>query len=146
MVLSLVVFVWLKSRLLVTPTGEQIGAAPNTARQTTAQQTDSAAGSSTGSLVTWIAVFAVLFGVLYKVAEIDLIGSFIFSLTVAGPGYIISDRSLSSVEKARIWVIYIIAFFVIFFWAAFEQAGASLTYFAEEQDRKSTRLNSSHRL
>jgi POT family proton-dependent oligopeptide transporter len=86
--------------------------------------------------VTWIAVFAVLFGVLYKVAEIDLIGSFIFSLTVAGPGYIISDRSLSSVEKARIWVIYIIAFFVIFFWAAFEQAGASLTYFAEEQTQR----------
>jgi POT family proton-dependent oligopeptide transporter len=136
MVLSLVVFVWLKSRLLVTPTGEQIGAAPNTARQTTAQQTDGASGSSTGSLVTWIAVIAVLFGVLYKVAKIDLIGSFIFSLTVAGPGYIISDRSLSSVEKARIWVIYIIAFFVIFFWAAFEQAGASLTYFAEEQTQR----------
>jgi POT family proton-dependent oligopeptide transporter len=136
MVLSLVVFVWLKSRLLVTPTGEQIGAAPNTARQTAAQKTDGASGSSTGSLVTWIAVFAVLFGVLYKVAEIDLIGSFIFSLTVAGPGYIISDRSLSSVEKARIWVIYIIAFFVIFFWAAFEQAGASLTYFAEEQTQR----------
>lgn len=33
-------------------------------------------------------------------------------------------------------MIYIIAFFVIFFWAAFEQAGISLTYFAEEQTRR----------
>jgi len=30
-------------------------------------------------------------------------------------------------------VIFILAFFVIFFWAAFEQAGVSLTFFAEEQ-------------
>ena len=29
--------------------------------------------------------------------------------------------------------IFIMAFFVIFFWAAFEQAGISLTFFAEEQ-------------
>jgi POT family proton-dependent oligopeptide transporter len=33
-------------------------------------------------------------------------------------------------------VIYIISFFVIFFWAAFEQAGASLTFFAEEQTNR----------
>jgi POT family proton-dependent oligopeptide transporter len=37
------------------------------------------------------------------------------------------------VERDRIWVIIIMAFFVICFWAAFEQAGASLTFFAEEQ-------------
>ncbi|NDA64674.1 MAG: MFS transporter, partial [Chitinophagia bacterium] len=54
----------------------------------------------------------------------------------AAPGFIISDRSLTKIEKQRIWVIYIIAFFVIFFWAAFEQAGASLTFFAEEQTNR----------
>jgi dipeptide/tripeptide permease len=62
-----------------------------------------------------------------------VIGSFIFSLSIAAPGFIISDRSLTKIEKQRIWVIYIVAFFVIFFWAAFEQAGAALTFFAEEQ-------------
>jgi POT family proton-dependent oligopeptide transporter len=66
----------------------------------------------------------------------DIIGSFIFSLTIAAPGFIISDPTLSKVEKERIWVIYIVAFFVIFFWSAFEQAGASLTYFAEEQTNR----------
>src|SRR5690606_4578888 len=67
---------------------------------------------------------------------LDLIGSFIFSLTLAAPGYIIMDPSLSKVERQRIWVIYISAFFVIFFWSAFEQAGASLTFFAEEQTNR----------
>lgn len=42
-------------------------------------------------------------------------------------------EKLSKVEKQRIAVIFILAFFVIFFWAAFEQAGVSLTFFAEEQ-------------
>jgi POT family proton-dependent oligopeptide transporter len=33
----------------------------------------------------------------------------------------------------RVAVIFILSFFVIFFWAAFEQAGASLTVFADRQ-------------
>ena len=49
------------------------------------------------------------------------------------PAFIITDHSLSSKERTRIWVIYIIAFFVIFFWSAFEQAGVSLTFFADKQ-------------
>jgi len=36
------------------------------------------------------------------------------------------------VEKQRILVIVILAFFGIFFWAAFEQAGVSLTFLAEQ--------------
>ncbi len=38
---------------------------------------------------------------------------------------------LTKIEKERIAVIFILAFFVIFFWAAFEQAGVSLTFFAD---------------
>ena len=36
-------------------------------------------------------------------------------------------------ERQRIWVIYIVSFFIIFFWAAFEQAGSSLTFIASNQ-------------
>src|SRR6185369_8131106 len=68
--------------------------------------------------------------------DFDLIGSIIFSMAVAIPGLIISDRSLTLVERQRIWVIFILCFFVIFFWSAFEQAGASLTFFAEEQTNR----------
>ena len=38
---------------------------------------------------------------------------------------------LTREEKQRIAVIFIVAFFVIFFWAAFEQAGASMNLFAD---------------
>ena len=63
----------------------------------------------------------------------DWIGSIIYATTIVIPITIITDRSLTRTEKTRIGVIYIIAFFVIFFWAAYEQAGASLTFFADEQ-------------
>jgi POT family proton-dependent oligopeptide transporter len=33
-------------------------------------------------------------------------------------------------------VIFCVSFFVVFFWSAFEQAGASLTFFAEEQTQR----------
>jgi POT family proton-dependent oligopeptide transporter len=46
---------------------------------------------------------------------------------------IMTDKSLSKKEKQKVSVIFIVAFFVIFFWSAFEQAGASLTFFADEQ-------------
>jgi POT family proton-dependent oligopeptide transporter len=50
--------------------------------------------------------------------------------------FIFSDKSLTPNDKRRIGVIFIVAFFVIFFWSAFEQAGASLTFFAEEQTQR----------
>jgi POT family proton-dependent oligopeptide transporter len=40
---------------------------------------------------------------------------------------------LTKIERDRILVIYIISFFIIFFWAAFEQAGSSLTFIADYQ-------------
>ncbi len=48
-------------------------------------------------------------------------------------GLIISDTSLTKIERDRIIVIYIVSFFIIFFWAAFEQAGSSLTFIADNQ-------------
>jgi POT family proton-dependent oligopeptide transporter len=52
-------------------------------------------------------------------------------------GFIIfSDKTLSTIEKQRVAVIFSVSFFVIFFWSAFEQAGASLTFFAEEQTQR----------
>ncbi|MBM3412396.1 MAG: peptide MFS transporter [Bacteroidetes bacterium] len=52
-------------------------------------------------------------------------------------GYVIfSDKTLSTIEKQRVAVIFSVSFFVVFFWSAFEQAGASLTFFAEEQTQR----------
>ncbi|MSP57673.1 MAG: MFS transporter [Flavobacteriaceae bacterium] len=131
MCLSLVLFISLKNKYIVTPEGEQIGDKPNSAREI--KGADQSTTVNNNAVLLWISVFAGLFFLFFFQLEMDLIACFIFSLTIAAPGYIITDPTLSKIERQRIWVIYIAAFFVIFFWAAFEQAGASLTYFAEEQ-------------
>ncbi|MBD8387726.1 peptide MFS transporter [Dysgonomonas sp. BGC7] len=145
MLLGVVVFSLLKDKYIKTPEGEPIGVIPNSKdekRQIVESQpfgdipADEKKTSKAKIAIIWSAVWIVLFYILYSIIETDFIGSVIFSLAVVAPGFIISDPSLTKIERSRIWVIYIIAFFVIFFWAAFEQAGASLTYFAEEQTNR----------
>ena len=68
-------------------------------------------------------VFSYLFYLL--LGSISLIALLIFS-----------DKTLSALEKKKVSVIFVVSFFVIFFWSAFEQAGASLTFFAEEQTNR----------
>lgn len=43
----------------------------------------------------------------------------------------IENKPLTKVEKQRIAVIFVLSGFGVFFWSAFEQAGSSLTLFAE---------------
>lgn len=48
------------------------------------------------------------------------------------PGAVHTDHApLSRVERDRITALLVMAFFVVFFWLAFEQAGSSMTVFAE---------------
>ncbi len=49
----------------------------------------------------------------------------------AADGSIIAQEPLTREEKERVAVIFIMAFFIIFFWSAFEQAGSSLTLFTD---------------
>ncbi len=53
------------------------------------------------------------------------------------PFLIYSDKSLTKDEKNKVAVIIAVCFFVIFFWSAYEQTGASLTFFADEQTDRS---------
>jgi POT family proton-dependent oligopeptide transporter len=66
--------------------------------------------------------------------------SYIFYLLIvciiAIPAIIYSDKSLTAIEKSKVAVIIVVCFFVIFFWSAFEQTGASLTFFANEQTNR----------
>ncbi len=136
MVISTSIFVWLKNHYIVSPEGEAIGAVPNANRNEAKTNTEKTKSDFTQQQVfTWLSIEVALFVLFYFLGQ-GVIGSFIFSLSIAAPGFIISDKSLTKEEKERIWVIYIVAFFVIFFWAAFEQAGASLTFFAAEQTNR----------
>ena len=67
----------------------------------------------------------------------DWVSIGIFTACIVFPVLVLLDGSLTKIERSRIFVIYIVAFFVIFFWAAYEQAGASLTLFADEQTDRS---------
>jgi POT family proton-dependent oligopeptide transporter len=66
--------------------------------------------------------------------------SYLFYLLIACfviiPLIIYTDSSLTKDEKNKVAVIVSVCFFVIFFWAAFEQTGASLTFFANEQTNR----------
>lgn len=134
MTISTILFVWLKDHYIVTPEGEAIGSKPNRAREVVESDT-TPSDFTTKQILTWAGIELALFSLFFYLDQ-GVIGSFIFSLSIAAPGFIISDKSLTKIEKQRISVIYIVAFFVIFFWAAFEQAGASLTFFAEEQTNR----------
>lgn len=147
MIISVVTFELRKNKVLVTPTGEQIGVVPNKQRLSAEElgSTDGKKSNSNlfiGILVGIIVLVLLRFFVFIADDEttIDVVNNYIsaaiFAVSIAIPLIIITDKSLNKVEKQRIAVIYIVAFFVIFFWAAFEQAGASLTFFAAEQTNR----------
>lgn len=145
MVISVVVFVALKDKYLVTPDGKAIGLPP--AISELRHQKDEAAAKAAhkdlqaeipnSPLRLWGCIIGaiVLFVVFAWSSESfnDYISASIYALSIALPVFIITDRGLSKKEKMHIGVIYIIALFVIFFWSAFEQAGSSLTLFADKQ-------------
>ncbi|MEE1082855.1 MAG: peptide MFS transporter [Paludibacteraceae bacterium] len=139
MIIGVVSF-WLgKEKYLVTPEGEEIGGVPSISESTLMLEShvDETSSSQIHTDESKIGLFVLLevlvFGLLYWLFDGDYIGALIYSLSCVVPVYIITDKTLVKDEKRNILVIYILAFFVVFFWAAFEQAGASLTYFAEEQ-------------
>lgn len=131
MIISILSFELLKNKFIVTPTGEGVGMVP--ARQELTESDANAPKMPLTQMLIWAIASLGLFAALYHLLDLGVVGATIFSITIIAPMAIITDKSLTFIEKQRIGVIYILAFFVIFFWAAFEQAGASLTFFAEEQ-------------
>jgi len=123
MVVSVISFEVLKNKLLKTPDGESVGMPK--------AKMDLKTGLiilGTIGMIFFLLNFKTMFHTDY-----DIIAYLIYASIVVMPIIIYSDKSLQNDEKQRISVIFILAFFVIFFWACFEQAGASLTLFADTQ-------------
>jgi proton-dependent oligopeptide transporter, POT family len=141
MLLSLVLFSGWKNKYLVSPAGDQIGVVAAHKDNANKSVKDDAPAKSMKenivALLLWGLGAVGVFSIFHFALNFDIIGAAIFSVSIIIPSYVISDRSLTKIERQRIWVIYIIAFFVIFFWSAFEQAGAALTIFADEQTNRS---------
>lgn len=155
MLISVVIFEFLKNKYLCTPEGDHIGLSPDkdvVKKKSIASAVDPNAApvgknSSTRLMASLLGLVALFFLLSFNYssfvdsnislfADADWIGSVIFAISIIMPLYVITDATLTKIERLRILVIFIIAFFVIFFWAAFEQAGASLTFFADEQTNR----------
>lgn len=136
MIISVITFELTKNKYIVDPEGNPVGLPPTASK---ARQEDKSVTTPVnfGKLGIIVGTGLVLMLLFYYQFGMDIIGSFIFTCSIAVPAIIITDSSLQKNEKERIWVIFILAFFVIFFWSAFEQAGASLTIFADQQTDRS---------
>ena len=141
MLVSVLVFVTLKDRYLVTPEGKMIGGKPGKV----ALNSSTIEPSNKNNVNAWgrIAVCSLLALAIFVFFAMraenfnDYISAAIYSISIGLPVFIITDNSLTKADKMHIAVIYIIAVFVIFFWSAFEQAGSSLTIIADQQcDRR----------
>lgn len=135
MLISLVIFFFTKDKYVVSPTGEQLGVSPNKLKDVQISETGKSGFSPTQTAVLIASIIAA-FSIIHFVLEVDIWGSAIYGMTLCLPFAILTDRSLTKTERDRLWVVVIIMLFVIFFWMCFEQAGASLTFFADEQTNR----------
>ncbi len=139
MVLGTIVFYFLKDKYVTTPDGKPLGGLPkhNDASQYEEGEAQKAVFSTQSLIGAAISFVALFFLFRYMLAGTNpvktIIYPIIYALGLTLAGLIISDKSLTKVELQRILVIYIVGFFIIFFWAAFEQAGSSLTFIADNQ-------------
>ncbi len=134
MLIGTAIFYFLKNKYVVTPEGRPIGGLPkhNVNDDYEEGESQKAIFSQT-ALIGAVVGFIGLGLIFHYVFDQNIIYSIIYASGISLAGLIISDSSLTKVERDRILVIYIVAFFVIFFWAAFEQAGSSLTFIADNQ-------------
>ncbi len=139
MILGTAIFFFLKNKYVVTPEGKPIGGLPSGHDAADYEEGESQkAEFSMASIIKAVLIFAVIFFIFNYFTEGDnvvktIIYPIIYASGVALAALILMDSTLTKVETDRIWVIYIMSFFIIFFWAAFEQAGSSLTFIADNQ-------------
>ena len=135
MLISLVIFYFTKDKYVVSAEGVPLGVEPNKLKDVAISETGKT-GFSTTQIIILISSIVAAFCIIHFVLYVDIWGSAIYGMTLCLPFAILTDRSLTKIEKDRLWVVVIIMMFVIFFWMCFEQAGASLTFFANEQTNR----------
>ncbi len=123
MLLSLVIFIPLKNRYVVTPEGKPIGVVPPYRESR----------NSGRNLIKYSGFFVIVFALFYFIFKSDIIGSFIFATFFTAPLSIILDKSLGKIEKQKIIAMFLLIMFSMVFWIAFGEIGSSLTYFADKQ-------------
>ncbi|MEO5944820.1 MAG: peptide MFS transporter [Ferruginibacter sp.] len=134
MLVGTTTFFLFKDKYVRTPEGRPIGGLPskNEAEDYEEGESQKATFSQKALFIAVVAFITLGFTFFYVVGQ-NVIYSIIYASGLTLAGLIISDGSITKIERDRILVIYIVSFFIIFFWAAFEQAGSSLTFIADNQ-------------
>ncbi|MVN22539.1 peptide MFS transporter [Mucilaginibacter arboris] len=139
MFLGTAVFIFLKNKFIISPDGADIGIKPDPARSSISPTGEAEkANFSTVAIGSVVGLMVILFSAFHYLS-IDpnpiksWVYPFIYASGISLAVLILTDKSITKVERQRISVIYTVAFFVIFFWSAFEQAGSSLTFVADKQ-------------
>ena len=131
-------FLFLKNKYVRTPEGVPIGGKPNKS-DTPEDESDHAKFTTPNMLISLALLVILTWGFHQVLGGIGVsfikawLYPFIFASGISLGFLILSDKTITKVERDRIWVLYIVCFFVMFFWGAFEQAGSSLTFIADNQ-------------
>lgn len=148
MVIGTLTFIFLKDKYVVTPEGRAIGGAPKNNTTEDFEEGEATKASFSSKSLAFVGFLFVALFFVFQYLMVDAIGfsnlegaqmikgiiyPIIYASGISLAVLIVSDSALTKIERDRIFVIYIISFFVIFFWAAFEQAGSSLTFIADNQ-------------
>lgn len=129
MLLSVLTQFLFNNKYVIDPAGKPLGQVPADAPAKSNQPVIMIIGLILLSLTT--------IGLLYVDAKVfNYLFYFLIACILLIAILIFSDKTLTPGEKSRVIVIFVVSFFVIFFWSAFEQAGASLTFFASEQTNR----------
>ncbi|MFN5938047.1 MAG: peptide MFS transporter, partial [Sphingobacteriales bacterium] len=131
MILSVILQNTFQDKYIVGPDNNPIGVEPEHMLESK---------SSIRSPYSFTSIVGIVFLILSAVGLLYVHGQKIFDLSylllvaLAVILYILfSDKALTKAERNKVIAIFVVSFFVIFFWSAFEQAGASLSFFAAEQ-------------
>lgn len=139
MFVGTITFYLLKDKYVVTPDGKAIGGKPMHGSADNEEEIGQAKFTTTSILISIVLLIALTFGfnLLMGGPGVSPIKAwlypFIFAAGISLGFLIMTDKSITKMERDRIWVLYIVCFFVMFFWGAFEQAGSSLTFIADKQ-------------
>jgi len=138
MFIGTLTFLFLKNKYVRTPEGVPIGGRPKKS-DIPEGESESAKFTTTNIVISMVVMLAITYGLhlVFDGPGVSWIKGwlypFIFGSGISLGYLILSDKTITKIEKDRIWVLYVVCFFVMFFWGAFEQAGSSLTFIADNQ-------------
>lgn len=134
MVISVIIQFIFHKKYVLDPEGNVLGLVPT--------HSPKGATSPVITVVGLTLISALSIALIYiDAAKVSYLFYLLIACFVLIPVIIYTDKSLTANEKKRVAVIVLVCFFVIFFWSAFEQTGASLTFFAERQTDRSMGWN-----